>query len=93
MLFIIIFTLTLLLTIYIFKSLSNENLTLKIGLSPKSKNLFLMFPYFSICSPLPTEGVKPTSKGIGKSTTAGVVVCLSTETKEHKKWIVTETLF
>ena len=40
MLFIIIFTLTLLLTIYIFKSLSNENLTLKIGLRPKSKKLF-----------------------------------------------------
>ena len=40
MLFIIIFTLTLLLTIYIFKSLSNENLTLKIGLKPKSKKLF-----------------------------------------------------
>ncbi len=40
MLFVIIFTLTLLLTIYIFKSLSNENLTLKIGLRPKSKKLF-----------------------------------------------------
>ena len=40
MLFIIIFTLTLLLTIYIFKSLSNENLTLKIGSRPKSKKLF-----------------------------------------------------
>ncbi len=40
MLFIIIFTLTLLLTIYIFKSLSNKDLTLKIGLRTKSKKLF-----------------------------------------------------
>ena len=40
MLFIIIFTLTLLLTIYIYKSLSNKDLTLKIGLRTKSKKLF-----------------------------------------------------
>ena len=39
MLFIIIFALALLLTIYIFMSLSNENLTLEIGLRPKSKKL------------------------------------------------------
>ena len=43
MLFIIIFTLTLLLTIYIFKSLSNKDLTLKIGLRTKSKKLFFLY--------------------------------------------------
>ena len=51
MLFIIIFFITLLLSIYIFKNLPNEKLTLLVGLTSKSKkNVLYLFSFFLFSS-------------------------------------------